>query len=125
MTELAAWRPGMPFEAALAEAAQETDSLLDRLIAVPSGLSSLTVGVVATSISGAQATAQVVLNVQPFAPPVVTLPPSPVCYVCSGPTKPRHSLRRRQARLFCSSFNTICDKSADYPKRRLRNTPPS
>ena len=38
MTDLATWQHGTPFEAALAEAAQETDALLDRLITVPSGL---------------------------------------------------------------------------------------
>ncbi len=56
-------------------------------VAVPSGMSSLTLGVVATSISGAQATAQVVLSVQPFAPPVVTLlSPVPFEIVGSGQT---------------------------------------
>jgi farnesyl diphosphate synthase len=38
LTDPAAWLDGMPFEAALAEAAQETDALLDRLVTVPSGL---------------------------------------------------------------------------------------
>src|ERR1700691_6155100 len=38
LTELAASEDGVPFETALAEAAQATDELLDRLISVPSGL---------------------------------------------------------------------------------------
>src|ERR1700682_971663 len=38
LSELSAWTPGTSFESALAETARVTDTVLDKLIAVPSGL---------------------------------------------------------------------------------------
>src|SRR5271169_5252598 len=50
----------------------------------------------------------------------------PACCICFGLAKPTgKQLLPPLARLFWSSFSVTCEKSADYPKQRLRNTLPS